>query len=134
MKFKSPNKPGNEENLIPLINIVFLILIFFIVAGTIRPFSSKDIKIPISDATEKYQTKTLKIKIRKGGEISLNGQESAKQDLLIELKNYKASSKDIQVSVIPDQNLEAGKLIEILELIKQAELPSVSLITVRGVK
>ena len=43
MRLRRKRRQTNDENIIPLINIVFLMLIFFLVAGALRPFQEEGI-------------------------------------------------------------------------------------------
>jgi len=44
MRLQQPQKKPREENLVPLINFVFLMLVFFLVAGSLREFQSRGVK------------------------------------------------------------------------------------------
>ena len=48
-KFKRPNKPLEMVNLIPMINLIFLLLIFFLLTGVISKKDSVDIDRPESE-------------------------------------------------------------------------------------
>ena len=47
IRSKKPNS-NSDDNLIPLINIVFLLLIFFMVAGQMQKPLATDITLPVS--------------------------------------------------------------------------------------
>ena len=47
--FKRPNKPLEMVNLIPMINLIFLLLIFFMLTGVISKKDSNDISRPESE-------------------------------------------------------------------------------------
>ena len=48
-KFKRPNKTLEMVNLIPMINLIFLLLIFFLLTGVISKKDSSDISRPVSE-------------------------------------------------------------------------------------
>ncbi len=48
-KFKRPNKTLEMVNLIPMINLIFLLLIFFLLTGVISKKDSNDISRPESE-------------------------------------------------------------------------------------
>tara|TARA_B100000242_G_scaffold276844_1_gene233042 strand:+ start:261 stop:668 length:408 start_codon:yes stop_codon:yes gene_type:complete len=48
-KFKRPDKPLEMVNLIPMINLIFLLLIFFLLTGVISKKDSNDISRPESE-------------------------------------------------------------------------------------
>ena len=48
-KFKRPGKPLEMVNLIPMINLIFLLLIFFLLTGVVSKKDSNDISRPESE-------------------------------------------------------------------------------------
>lgn len=66
---KIRKKKKNEINLIPMINIVFLLLIFFMITGTISPKINPDVYLPYSEFSKKKDLKQeyLNIDINKFG-------------------------------------------------------------------
>ncbi len=48
-------RPASDDNLIPLINIVFLLLIFFMVAGQMQRPMAADIRLPDIDSQQPAQ-------------------------------------------------------------------------------
>ena len=54
-KSKRPNKPLEMVNLIPMINLIFLLLIFFLLTGVISKKDSNDINRPESEFGKEVQ-------------------------------------------------------------------------------
>ena len=54
-KFKRPNKSLEMVNLIPMINLIFLLLIFFMLTGVIGKKDSNDISRPESEFGNKVE-------------------------------------------------------------------------------
>ena len=54
-KFKRHNKPLEMVNLIPMINLIFLLLIFFMLTGVISKKDSNDISRPESEFGSKVE-------------------------------------------------------------------------------
>ena len=131
MKLKTSYKSNNDENLIPLINVVFLMLIFFLIAGAIKTFSVKKIEMTSSDLTEKLARKAVKLQITKEGLTHINGESVNKDSLVEQLKIQKQTVDHLDVSIIPDKELSGRVLIEIIELVKQAPVRSINLIAIR---
>lgn len=74
MQFKRQSKDGVDVNLTPLIDVVFLLLIFFMVSTT---FTDKtELKIDLPEAAGDIQIKqgdALQLVINQTGEYSVNG-------------------------------------------------------------
>ncbi len=54
-KSKRPNKPLEMVNLIPMINLIFLLLIFFLLTGVVSKKDSNDISRPESEFGKKVE-------------------------------------------------------------------------------
>ncbi len=83
MKFKRQNKEELNLNLTPMIDIVFLLLIFFMVSTTFTKETHLDIKLPeasgeVADAPDKM----VEVVIDKSGQYSINGQSLVSNKIL----------------------------------------------------
>ena len=70
-KFKRPNKTLEMVNLIPMINLIFLLLIFFLLTGVISKKDSNDISRPESEFGNEVEidNKNIVFTINKEDEI-----------------------------------------------------------------
>ncbi|MDH5217451.1 MAG: biopolymer transporter ExbD [Gammaproteobacteria bacterium] len=75
MKFR--NKPTEEPdlNITPLIDIVFLLLIFFMVSTTFKQEFEVGIELPQASSDSRLQEKTLQISIDGKGQYFVNNQK-----------------------------------------------------------
>ena len=77
MKFKSPKPPESVIQLAPMIDIVFLLLIFFLVTWQFsRSEQDSKVKVPTS-SQGKEETRAISeinVNIRQGGELVINGE------------------------------------------------------------
>ncbi|MAL79631.1 MAG: hypothetical protein CMN55_11060 [Sneathiella sp.] len=130
MKLKIRKKPSVlSENTIPLINVVFLMLIFFLIAGTIAS--------PVSDGLIPAETRSLPpvpaksdvVQIDKNGDIHYLGREVTIEDVL---EIYPPNLKSEPVKIIADRVLAADRLIEILERFRTAGHEDIRLIAIKG--
>ena len=60
-KFKRPGKPLEMGNLIPMINLIFLLLIFFLLTGVVSKKDSNDISRPESEFGNEVEINNLNI-------------------------------------------------------------------------
>ncbi|MGH1405815.1 MAG: ExbD/TolR family protein [Rhodomicrobiaceae bacterium] len=126
MELKFEKKKNNEENLIPLINIVFLILIFFLITTVIRPFSAKDIDLAKAVKNDKLSKITHSLVIDKNGSLIANG-EFATIETLSDFFAPEGQSTQT-VNIIADKELVADKLLEIVGQLGNLKLKNVKLI------
>lgn len=83
MKFSDRKEEETTINLTPLIDVVFLLLIFFMVSTTFSKESQLRIKLPESsdEPTQEQQTRVLEIEISAKGAYAVRGpgEEAARQ-------------------------------------------------------
>ena len=127
MKIKiKRNKTNNEDNLLPLVNIIFLLLIFFMLAGVIaKQKEMHDINLA-SAVIEEYieQDKNI-LFINSVGEIVFNDIPIAFSELDDKLK----SIKDKNIIIAADKNVTTGKLNKVLIQLSKNKITNVTLLT-----
>lgn len=106
-------KTSSDANLIPLINIVFLLLIFFMVAGQLKTAQSGAVQLPSSSQTETTNSQTIKIIINQQGEIFLNQTAATASPISPQaLRDYfeQLPATPSAVSLYADRELSAAQL------------------------
>jgi len=83
MKFRQRPQPELDVNITPLIDVVFLLLIFFMVSTTFKQDFEVSIELPKASSDEKLVDKTLNVMIAPNGNYYLNN---------IKLENDKMST------------------------------------------
>lgn len=75
MNFRTRKEEVDEVNITPLIDIVFLLLIFFMISTTFKQEFEVGIELPKAGSENKLVEKILEISIDKQGNYFLNGQK-----------------------------------------------------------
>ena len=127
MKFKNLKPVAtNDDNLLPLVNIIFLLLIFFMLAGVIA--KQKDLyDVDLASATiEDYveQNKNV-LFISKDGLLILNDIKIDKADL----KNKLGQLKDKNILIAADGSLISSQLNNILLILSDSDIKNVTLLS-----
>ena len=125
----APAKKSNgDDNLIPLINIVFLLLIFFMVAGQFKTAQSGAVQLPSSSQTEAAIGQNIKIIINQQGEIFLNQTAATASAISPQaLRDYieQLPAKPNAISLYADRDLSAAQMH--LALAALANYPQLSI-------
>lgn len=114
--------------MIPLINIVFLILIFFLVASTVRPFSDREVRLAQSSETKGAGSGTRMIVVRSDGTRYVAGAEVSQSELNAYLAEW-AGEADRGITVVADKDMPATDLIDVVTAANAAGLQDVKLLT-----
>ena len=114
--------------LTPLIDVVFLLLIFFMVSSV---FKKEELALLLSlpkteeGKTESAAKETITIELT-GEKIALNGKSSTIEDLSESLAD---SSKKSLVNLRVDGEVKYQRLVKVLDILQKLKLENLSLIT-----
>ncbi|MFQ1701401.1 ExbD/TolR family protein [Loktanella agnita] len=117
-----------KEPTIALINVVFLMLIFFLIAGTVAPQLDPDLAL-VNTADLDLSAPPDGLVVFPDGALSANGQ--AVSDVTAYLAGRNVDQR-ATVRVIPDENLPAKTLLEIAAALRAADVESVVIATERA--
>ena len=128
MKFaKKYIKPKNDDNLLPLVNIIFLLLIFFMIAGVVQ--KQKELyEVELGTAViENYIDADDKtIFIRRDGTIVFDGKGISDNELKTYLKEIEEKEKLV---IAADGKITSERLNKILLILTRENIERIILLT-----
>ena len=112
----------------PLIDVVFLLIIFFMVSTVFVDFSRRmDINLPSSKSSIiDEKPKTLEIKMSKDKKIFLAGKPVTLLGLEQTLRKLDAKGKKQTAIIRADKMLPYGEVIQVMGLLQKAGVPDIS--------
>ena len=127
MKLKNKtNKTNNDDNLLPLVNIIFLLLIFFMLAGVIaKQKEMYDINLASAVIDEYVEKDKHILFIKSNGEVIFNDEAITIKTLDEKLKLI--DGKDIIIAA--DKLVTTGKLNNILIKLNHNKISNVTLLS-----
>ena len=131
-KFNQDDKI-TDSNLLPLVNIIFLLLIFFLLAGVIE--KKRDLlNINLPEATiEQFSAKDRpELHIYPNGKIKLDGSDVTLKNLSDSLKKRYPQLKDSELLVTADADITSKHLNEILLILDRTKVKKISLLTLKN--
>jgi biopolymer transport protein ExbD len=121
----------NDDNLIPLINVVFLMLIFFLAAGALRPFSEEGVKPATANETGNDERPSGPVLINAKGQVTIKGVEYEFSSLAGLFRHRVTSGQTTPLPIVADRGLTASKLVDVIEAAKAAGIKKIRLVTRR---
>ena len=122
------NRKEPEINISPLIDIVFILLIFFLVTTTFVKDRALDIRKPGSASADAKQEKYLRIAIDRYNQIWIDGRPVRDDEIPFFLKQAR-EKMDKQVLIVADRESTNATLVKVIDHCNQAGLEKVSLAT-----
>jgi len=116
-------------NVAPLIDIVFILLIFFLVTTTFVRDHGLEITRPQAAVTQILEPTALRVHITEDGRVFSEGDEVALEQLSDRVRALAAQTRDPVVVVVPDESTPAGLLLEVLDTLKLAGIDNTSVAT-----
>jgi len=122
MNFSSrDNKRGlTEINLTPLIDVVFILLIFFLITSTFVQNPGIEVQLPkASSAPPTTEQASVVITVTDQGRIIHHGEAVGIDELEIRLRGLHAKSPEQLVVVQADEATQHGKVVEVMDLARK---------------
>jgi len=116
------------DNMLPAINVIFLLLLFLVVAGSIHEGFSRDISPPVSASTTGLQPVTAEFVLVPQGGLQLEGRPITVAEWVARL-NRDGVPVPAAVRLRADAGEPAGQLVTLLDAFRQAGVARVALVT-----
>ena len=122
-----PVRPPRIE-MLPLIDIVFLLLVFFIYAMlSMAVHRGLPVHLPSSSMVKVDKDLILSVSIRSDGTVYLDKERVPLKDLEGSLRKRTVNRRDSGILLFADRNLPYQKLFRVLDQIRKAGLTRISL-------
>ncbi len=133
MNFETEEEEKAELSMSPLIDCVFLLLIFFLVATMLRvdPREVEEIDLPKSESAleVKPDEDQFVINIDEDGVLYLEGEETTVTLLHERLREFSMDNPDKQIRLDTDQETPFHRVVEVLDLLQFRQLSNVGVRT-----
>lgn len=126
-KFLSDNNNMMIVDITALVDIAFIIILFLGIVASISPVSTINVELPQSSSQETV-AKPLKVVIDKDGNFYIKGKKVDKKQIL----TYLSKSSNKSLVIIADRRVPYGKVVEVMDLAKQAGIEEINIATKRG--
>lgn len=130
MEFPRRRRGEGHEPVIPLINIIFLLLIFFLVTGTLRSAELLEIDPPRAGGGANADANQPTLSVAADGRLAFAGQLLVLTDLHPHLAAAGADGvPPDHIIVRADGRVHAERLLEVMETLRASGVQEISLIT-----
>ncbi|HEY0563768.1 MAG TPA: biopolymer transporter ExbD [Methylophilus sp.] len=114
----------NQINVVPYIDVTLVLLVIFMVTA---PMTNPGVvELPKVGQALKQVGAPIIVTIKKDGAAEMNGKRLERDELLVEIKQQLAKSPRAVV-VAADEKTQYGKVIAVMDLLKQAKVDKVGL-------
>ena len=118
-----------DARIMPLINIVFLLLIFFMVAGRLGASDPFEVTPPETGQAEAARMDGVEILLGADGALALDAREMERAALMAELARRLGDAPGTRVRLRADEGGEARALVALMQELRALGAREVTLVT-----
>jgi biopolymer transport protein ExbD len=116
----------------PLIDIIFILLIFFMVSTTFVRNWEIGIERPSAASADRADLRAIRIAIDAGGKVFIDGQPLSPWMVQARVRELVARDARRPVLITADRRLQTGRLVDVVDQCRLAGAKSVAVDTDRG--
>ena len=131
MRYREKKESIQDINISPLIDMVFILLIFFMVSTTFVKDMKLDLNRPAASSSSTASTKAIRLYIDSQGEIYLDGEPVRVWVVQSRIRDLLDAGTSKSLLVITDEGVPAGRLVEVVDQARLAGATDVGVATVQ---
>jgi len=132
MRFRPANRRRNatEVNITPLIDIVFQLLIFFLITTTFVQNPGIEVDLPKASAEPMdNESNSVIVAITSEGRLVHEGAAVSREELEARLRSHYGTRPSAVVIIQADSNTPHGKVVEVMDIARQIGFADLAIAT-----
>ena len=128
MKVQVDAKPYDDINITPMVDLVFVLLVIFIIMTTASVQGIK-VNLPKASSAQSLESNTKAVTIDDAGQVYYEAFPVSMTELEERLRSQVALTPDFPVVVKGDGAVQYAKVVEVLDLLRRLEITKFGLVT-----
>jgi biopolymer transport protein ExbD/biopolymer transport protein TolR len=121
MGFRRRDSEAPRVDLTPMVDVVFLLLIFFMISTTFVETPGLSINLPKSSARQvEKEKREVRVYMRADGGIFLEQQEVELSELIEKLRGYDEKAVETTFLLMADKDVKHGSVVQVMDSAKAA--------------
>ena len=129
MQLESRNQEEEPDRILPLINVVFLLLIFFIMTGALHAVDYFNVNPPSSTSEFRTSLDDTTILVGADGRVAIDNMGVDVVDLQLSVSDKLGKNAGTVFRIKADGRVDAARVVEVMELIEAVGVRRVMLLT-----
>jgi biopolymer transport protein ExbD len=126
MRFKRRTEEDSRINITPLIDVVFLLLIFFMLTSHFDVASGVRIRLPkISQKAYERDDQKITVVVDQEGRPYLEGQRLDDNDFVVRIRALVEKDGFAHLVLHADQDVKHGRVVQIMDMAKTAGISTI---------
>lgn len=111
--------PTEEPNVAPLIDIVFILLIFFVVTTTFARDLGIEVERPSAGSATEQSSNVVRVAVGRDGALAVDGRPTSAWRLGAEVEDRMTAYSEKAVLVVADRTIDAKTLVDVMDTCRQ---------------
>uniref|UniRef100_A0A7C4VSB9 Biopolymer transporter ExbD n=1 Tax=Desulfatirhabdium butyrativorans TaxID=340467 RepID=A0A7C4VSB9_9BACT len=134
MEFERRKRRHSHIDIAPLVDVVFLLLLFFMLTFNMALDQSISIRLPQSTSAEDLSASRIVIFITREGEVLVQGQTVPLQVLSATLREQPSWRPEIPIHIRSDREVPVGLLVSVIDAVRHSGSRNFQIVTERPAK
>jgi biopolymer transport protein ExbD len=131
MEFKGRARIHSHLDIAPLIDIVFLLLVFFMLTSTFLVPEAIELELPQSSSSVASEITPITVLLDKEGNLALNEKSIKLEELKVAIEPLIKQNSDAQIILKSDAKSKVQQLLSVMDEIRLAGGNNISIATTR---
>ncbi|MBI3180335.1 MAG: biopolymer transporter ExbD [Deltaproteobacteria bacterium] len=128
-------RTGEEEeaevNLTPMLDMSFIMLIFFIVTASFVKEAGVDVNRPVAASAETKERASIFIALTEGGQVWIDKREVDPRAVRANLERLRAENPQASVVIQADKESKNGLLVQVMDAARLAGVAEISIAAIK---
>ena len=130
MAFSRKKRETPRVDLTPMVDVVFLLLIFFMISTTFVEAPGISIKLPESASQQrKQEPEEVKVYLSREGNIFLGEERLEQEELRRRLKDYGNRAAEMTFLLLADEDALHGKVVSLMDMARETGFEKLAIAT-----
>ena len=129
MQFQRRSRRHNHIAIAPLVDVVFLLLLFFVLTFHLMPEQAMRIDLPRSTTADQRPEQGVVVTVTAAAEVRVNGEAAGLEQLGSLLARHRTERPEQPVRIEADRAVGVGLLVQVMDRVREAGFSSFSLVT-----
>ncbi len=129
MQIQPPEQGEELDPILPMINVVFLLLIFFMLAGALHAVDVFEVTPPTSVSETDAMDEEGVVLVGADGQLAIKGAVVDETDLQLAVSDMLAARPEALIRLKADNRVDAVRVVEVMELLEAVGVERLILLT-----
>ena len=122
MNLRRRKRPGAEVHTSAMNDIMFFLLLFFLIASTITNPNAVKLLLPRSDSGQSVSKKTITVSISKDLEYVVDKQTVPVEQLMSTLQSFQGSAQELTIVLYVDRTVAIENVVNVMDIANKLKI------------